>query len=338
MPDPAAAITKPRANEYPQSKGIVTPAVLDQLRREKMVVIDNVLSDAELRAASAEMRSLLAGGHMRSTIQRKEIRSDVVCYLSEEHVAPDTAFDGTERGAIEHCIRLLKGLALEIEALDESRRLLVPAYCMAAVYEGGGAHYSKHWDNKHKRYQNWEEDGLWLALPEQRDRSLTAILYLNLDWDAAKDAGQLQCFPHATGSDETDVMAAGAAVEVSPVGGRLVLFESRDVLHQVLPTQRQRAAISLWILDDQEGGGCCGGGGSGVGGGAGVQQAAASLAGLGQGGTHQPGAKLRLRSRTGKWRTCTVMDVSDTQLKVHYDGFDRKYDEWVKKSSDRLLG
>jgi hypothetical protein len=32
------------------------------------------------------------------------------------------------------------------------------------------------------------------------------------------------------------------------------------------------------------------------------------------------------------------MDVSDTQLKVHYDGFDRKYDEWVEKGSDRLLG
>ena len=57
MPYPAAAITKPRANEYSQSKGIVTPAVLDQLRREKMVVIDNVLSEQNIRDAIRRVKA-----------------------------------------------------------------------------------------------------------------------------------------------------------------------------------------------------------------------------------------------------------------------------------------
>ena len=41
-------------------------------------------------------------------------------------------------------------------------------------------------------------------------------------------------------------------VDVLPVGGRLVLFKSREVLHEVRPcyAERGRYALSCWLLQD----------------------------------------------------------------------------------------
>mmetsp|Transcript_52189 Transcript_52189/g.121824 ORF Transcript_52189/g.121824 Transcript_52189/m.121824 type:complete len:81 (+) Transcript_52189:45-287(+) len=35
--------------------------------------------------------------------------------------------------------------------------------------------------------------------------------------------------------------------DIAPEGGRLVLFRSRDVPHEVLPTKRKRFAVTLWL-------------------------------------------------------------------------------------------
>jgi hypothetical protein len=37
-------------------------------------------------------------------------------------------------------------------------------------------------------------------------------------------------------------------LDVSPRGGRLVVFPSREVLHEVRPTSVTRWALSIWIL------------------------------------------------------------------------------------------
>lgn len=45
----------------------------------------------------------------------------------------------------------------------------------------------------------------------------------------------------------SDICTCEALEDVDPLGGRLVLFRSRDVPHEVLPTSRKRFAVSLWL-------------------------------------------------------------------------------------------
>jgi Rps23 Pro-64 3,4-dihydroxylase Tpa1-like proline 4-hydroxylase len=39
---------------------------------------------------------------------------------------------------------------------------------------------------------------------------------------------------------------------VSPVGGTLVLFDSRYLLHEVEPSHRDRLALTLWVVGDKK--------------------------------------------------------------------------------------
>jgi hypothetical protein len=52
------------------------------------------------------------------------------------------------------------------------------------------------------------------------------------------------------------------------------------------------------------------------------------------------GAKLSVLSPTDKWRAASVAEVDGKdkclRVKVHYDEFDSKHDEWIDGSSDRL--
>ena len=70
------------------------------------------------------------------------------------------------------------------------------------------------------------------------DRKITCILYLNEDWQAA-DGGQLRMYLSPTEIKEF--------IDISPLGGRLVVFVSSDFLHEVLPAKRERISITGWF-------------------------------------------------------------------------------------------
>jgi hypothetical protein len=71
------------------------------------------------------------------------------------------------------------------------------------------------------------------------DRVLTALLYLNPGYDAAQ-GGQLRLWPRA---------GDPAFVDVAPIGGRLLLFDSAAVEHEVLPVHSsERWALSAWFM------------------------------------------------------------------------------------------
>lgn len=80
----------------------------------------------------------------------------------------------------------------------------------------------------------------WQGPAGQRvaDRAVTAIMYFNPDWRSEADGGQLRLY-HADGS--------GEYTDVEPRAGRVALFDSRRVEHEVLPAWRQRWALSAWI-------------------------------------------------------------------------------------------
>lgn len=103
-----------------------------------------------------------------------------------------------------------------------------------------------------------------MLIPSVCMRELTCILYLTApvaEWGGGQEAprtvanaeecrgGSLILF---LGADMADVSGSTATsiVEVLPVGGRLVIFDSRSVLHEVKPHQWRdvdRLAMTVWI-------------------------------------------------------------------------------------------
>lgn len=67
----------------------------------------------------------------------------------------------------------------------------------------------------------------------QESRRITTICYLNEDWTAT-DGGSLRLF------------VDGDTVEILPEAGRMVVFLSDQLEHQVMPTERDRSALTAW--------------------------------------------------------------------------------------------
>lgn len=76
------------------------------------------------------------------------------------------------------------------------------------------------------------------AFRGQANRVLSTVLYLNVAWDEA-DGGQLVIYPNHD--------LPQSSVDVSPQPGRLVIFLSEDMPHEVLPAKRDRYSIAGWF-------------------------------------------------------------------------------------------
>lgn len=98
---------------------------------------------------------------------------------------------------------------------------------MVACYPGSGSHYVKHVDN-----------------PNSDGRCITAIYYLNLNWDISRYGGLLRIFPEGCNDRVADI---------EPIFDRILFFWSdRRNPHEVQPAHRTRYAITLWYLDARE--------------------------------------------------------------------------------------
>lgn len=98
---------------------------------------------------------------------------------------------------------------------------------MVACYPGHGSHYVKHVDN-----------------PNRDGRCITAIYYLNRDWDIKKNGGLLRIFPEGWSDQVADI---------EPLFDRILFFWSdRRNPHEVQPAYKTRYAITLWYFDAEE--------------------------------------------------------------------------------------
>ncbi|CAG2162949.1 unnamed protein product [Oppiella nova] len=100
---------------------------------------------------------------------------------------------------------------------------------MLACFPGNGSRFMKHADN-------YSGDG----------RCITCIYYVNKEWQYLRDGGCLRVYP-------TQMQMNVPFVDVEPVYDRLVLFWSdRRNLHEVMPANRFRFAVTVWYFDDEE--------------------------------------------------------------------------------------
>ena len=83
--------------------------------------------------------------------------------------------------------------------------------------------------------------------------SYTCILYLNDDdWNVDIDGGALRLYPNSQNEfNPMDVATNGRFdfVDIAPVHGRLIIFDSRLVhsVEKVTSKHRRRRALTLWI-------------------------------------------------------------------------------------------
>lgn len=66
-------------------------------------------------------------------------------------------------------------------------------------------------------------------------RQISAIVYLNEDWKKG-DGGELRIYPFPF-----------PHVDIEPLYGRMVLFSSPNILHRVLPSNKERYCFTIWF-------------------------------------------------------------------------------------------
>ena len=178
----------------------------DRLAAGDVVVLDPQPGNSAAQEFRAALAPLLPGlrpaGTGATRARDSEVRGDVMAWL--EPVGP---------GAAVHAAFAALGTA----ATRELRLGRLDCEVQLAAY-AEGARYVRHRD----------------ALRGRPGRILTAILYLNPEWQPA-DGGELRIHP-----------TAGPPRDIAPAGGRLVLFRSDLVEHEVLPAHRLRMAVTAW--------------------------------------------------------------------------------------------
>ena len=192
--------------------------ISSEIYQKSYVFVDNFVDEDFRRALLSEQINLVNQGKFRHAAigkggqkqVRTEIRSDEVLWMDPEELSPLQA-DYWEK-------------------IEEIRKVLNQR-CFLGLrsFEGHfarypvGSFYKRHLDQFH-------------AVPH---RVVTVILYLNDSW-TSEDEGVLRMYlPQEDGTELIE--------DVLPLGGRLVVFLSGEIPHEVLPTKKERISITGWL-------------------------------------------------------------------------------------------
>ena len=196
--------------------------LLDHISQEiysnSYVVVDNFVDEAFRMALLKEQTDFLNQGQFTKAAVgkgdqkqvRAEIRSDEVLWMDATSLSPLQAIFWEKVAEVQQVLNRRCFLGLKSFEGHFARYPI-------------GSFYKRHVDQFH-------------AVPH---RVVTVILYLNESWTEA-DGGQLRMyFPQEDGSERIE--------DVLPVGGRLVVFLSEEIPHEVMPTQKERMSITGWL-------------------------------------------------------------------------------------------
>ena len=205
-----------------QSKAQIMEEILDRISSEiyqnSYVIVDQFIPEDFRKALLEEQTDLLEAGKFRQAAVgvgekkqiRTEIRNDQVLWMDPENLSP---------------------LQNEYwDKVDQVRKALNQR-CFLGLrsFEGHfarypiGSFYKRHLDQ-------------FQQVPH---RVVTVILYLNDTW-TEEDGGALRMYlPLEDGGERVE--------DIYPLGGRLVVFLSGEIPHEVLPTQKERISITGWL-------------------------------------------------------------------------------------------
>ncbi|SDA83713.1 SM-20-related protein [Algoriphagus alkaliphilus] len=189
-----------------------------EIYQKSYVIVDNFVDKEFQSALLAEQMQLLGQGKFRHAAVgkggqkqvRTEIRGDEVHWMDADDLSPLQA--------------------AYWEKLEEIRKAL-NQNCFLGLrsFEGHfarypiGSFYKRHLDQ-------------FQAVPH---RVVTVILYLNDSWTQDEEGALRMYIPQEDGSELIE--------DVLPVGGRLVIFLSGEIPHEVLPTKKERISITGWF-------------------------------------------------------------------------------------------
>lgn len=262
---------RPRAAALPSSFEV--DAVAAALDDGAPYVWDGFADESEIRAANEALEAMFAkkemtrgsdkwidecaeGGHARNRRSLEGQRRDDACGFWDLQ-----GNDPTPPPAIEVLFRRLEAAAERLRQVH-GWPLLCSRQGMGAVYDGKGACYPQHRDNewqrhlhpltlrpgaKRKKSLTVEPPGAWMCF-----REITMLAYVNLpgcfgeDEAGVKAGGRLRCYVDTKRGDLTGSTARELR-DVAPLGGRAVVFRSRELLHEVLPSFGRRYCLTLWF-------------------------------------------------------------------------------------------
>lgn len=192
--------------------------ISSEIYQNSYVIVDDFVDSGFRKALLKEQTELLEKGIFRNAAVgkgdqkqvRTEIRSDEVLWMDSDNLSPLQASYW--------------------ERIDQIRQVLNQR-CFLGLrsFEGHfarypiGSFYKRHLDQFH-------------AVPH---RVVTVILYLNDSWSNEDEGALRMYFPQEDGTEHVQ--------DVLPLGGRLVVFLSGEIPHEVLPTKKERISITGWL-------------------------------------------------------------------------------------------
>jgi SM-20-related protein len=196
--------------------------VLDRISSEiyqnSYVIIDDFIDENFRRSLLLEQTELIEKGMFRHAAVgkggqkqvRTEIRSDEVLWMDPESLSPLQAAYWEKVEQIRQALNQRCFLGLRSFEGHFARYPI-------------GSFYKKHLDQFH-------------AVPH---RVVTVILYLNDSWSTENEGALRMYFPQEDGRELYE--------DVLPLGGRLVVFLSGEIPHEVLSTKKERISITGWL-------------------------------------------------------------------------------------------
>lgn len=187
--------------------------ILDALHDHGWSEQDNFLPPDLTLSLALECAALAAAGTL--TLAR-------VSQGAARSLRPDVRGDQIhwlEAGQSEACDRYLAIMEMLRIALNRGLCLGLEEYESHFAFYAPGASYLRHRD------QFRDDDS----------RTVSVIVYLNADW-LPEHGGALRLHPEGL-----------CMRDISPVGSRIAVFLSADMLHEVLPATRDRLSLTGWF-------------------------------------------------------------------------------------------
>jgi SM-20-related protein len=190
---------------------------LDQLAELGYTIINDFIPVEEVATLRSQAKILQAQGLMQQAAIGHDSRHQIV-----RKVRGDATYWLDETGASIEQTRYLARMHDLQQRLNRDFFLgLVEFESHFTIYQPGAV-YLRHLDQ-------------FLG---QQERQISAVLYLNDSWQAG-DGGELRLY--------LDDDAIPNEIDISPLGGRLVLFLSGRFYHEVLASKRERFSLTGWF-------------------------------------------------------------------------------------------